>query len=220
MYDRLEFWKSKGLNPKVIYDIGAHNGGWTRGMKPLFPDSQFVLFEANSEHRQVLEDLSANLVLLGSENHEAIPFYKNTQGCTTGNSIYLERTVFFTPQTAIVEHLRMCRLDTFVSENTLPNPDFLKLDVQGAELDVLAGAGDLLQGVKGCVLETSLHQYNQGAPFIEDVIVFMKMKGFDLIDIVEFHKINGYLAQVDVLFAHTSTGLRKEHFYDGVLKFE
>jgi FkbM family methyltransferase len=220
MYERLEFWKSKGLEPTVIYDIGAHHGNWTRGIRKLFPSAQFFAFEANSEHTHLLQDLSANILLLGSANKEAVSFFKNTVGCTTGNSMYLERTFYFTPQTAIVEQLPMVRLDTFVLQKNLPKPDFLKLDVQGAELDILVGAGELLQSVKGCVLEASLHQYNENAPLIEDIIGFMKGRGFCLIDMVEFHKINGYLAQVDLLFAHTSTGLRKEHFYDGVLKFE
>jgi hypothetical protein len=37
---------------------------------------------------------------------------------------------------------------------------------------------------------------------------------------VELHKVNGYLVQADLFFAHSSVGLRKEHFYDGFLKFE
>ena len=192
MYERFRFWKSKGFDPKVIYDIGAHDGGWTREMKSVFPDAQFILFEANSEHQSALQDLSANLILLGSECRDMIPFYKNTIGCTTGNSIYCEKTIYFTPQTAVIEHLPMYRLDTFVSQKNLPMPDFLKLDVQGAELDVLFGAGELLKTIKGCVLEASLHQYNANAPCMEDVVAFMKMNGFYLIDIVELHKVNGY----------------------------
>jgi FkbM family methyltransferase len=220
MYERLEFWKGKGFEPSVIYDIGAHNGGWTQEMKKLFPMSQFILFEANAEHQPALQDLSANIVLLGSESREAIPFYKNTAGCTTGNSIYCEKTIYFTSQMATIEYLPMTRLDAFVAQKNLPIPDFMKLDVQGAELDVLIGAGDLLKSLKGCVLEASLHQYNQNAPSIEDSIIFMKMNGFCLIDIVELHKVNGYVVQADLFFAHSSVGLRKEHFYDGFLKFE
>jgi FkbM family methyltransferase len=220
MFERMNFWKDKGMHPVVIYDIGAHRGDWTKQMKPIFPDAQYILFEANSEHADVLKDLSANIVVLGSESKHTVPFYKNTVGCTTGNSLYCEKTIYFTPQMAAIELLPMTRLDTFVADHGFPSPDFVKLDVQGAELDILVGAGDLLATLKYCVLETSLHEYNHGAPLIEDVIAFMNTKGFCLIDIVDFHKINGYLAQVDLLFAHSSTGLRKQHFYDGFLKFE
>jgi FkbM family methyltransferase len=195
-------------------------GNWTRQMKQLFPEAQYILFEANTEHTEILKDLSANLVLLGSQSKPNTPYFKNTAGCTTGNSIYCEKTIYFTPQMAMVELLPMMRLDEFISQHNLPPPDFIKLDVQGAELDILVGAGEFLSNVRYCVLETSLHEYNHGAPLIEDVIIFMKERGFCLIDIVELHKINGYLAQADLFFAHSSTGLRKPHFYDGFLKFE
>lgn len=219
MFDRLEFWKEKGMNPKVIYDIGAHQGVWTRFAQKVFPDAKIFAFEGNAEHMEKLQDISANIVLLGSENKKDVAFYKNMVGCTTGNSIYLEQTIYFTPQNAIIEVLPMVRLDDFIQQHTIPIPEFIKLDVQGAELDILKGMGNLLKEVKYVVIEASLHKYNRGAPMIEDVIFFMKLQSFDIIDFVELHKINGYLAQVDILFAHSSTGLRKEHFYDGHLNF-
>jgi FkbM family methyltransferase len=219
MFDRLAFWKQKGLSPHVIYDIGAHNGSWYREAKKIFPTSHIICFEANQEHHAALEDLSGNIVLLGAENKSQVGFFRNTIGCTTGNSIYLEQTYYFTPQTAVVDLLPMRRLDSFVEEKNIPAPDFMKLDVQGAELDILKGAGSLLLAVKYCVLEVSLHGYNREAPLIEEVIAFMKSQNFVVLDFIDFHRINGYLAQVDILFAHSSTGLRKNHFYDGVLEF-
>lgn len=219
MFDRFEFWKTKGMNPSIIYDIGAHEGAWTTCAKKVFPTATYFAFEANTDMRENLQDLSSHFVVLGKENKEAIPFYKNTIGCTTGNSIYLEQTHFYTPQTAVLELRSVRTLESYVQENGIPFPDFIKLDVQGAELDILQGAGDILKAAKYIVLEASLHQYNAGAPLIEDLIAFLKQNSFEIIDFVEFHRINGYLAQVDVLFAHTSTGLRKPHFYDGHLEF-
>jgi FkbM family methyltransferase len=220
MFDRLKFWKEKGMTPKVIYDIGAHCGDWSREARKVFPLAQIFAFEANGEHAAALSDLSANIVLLGAESQDIVAFYKNTIGCTTGNSIYCEQTVYFKPQIAEIELLPMKRLDEVVKNQNLAMPDFLKLDVQGAELDILKGAGSLLEGLKYCVLEASLHQYNRDAPMIEEIIGFMNEHDFYLIDIVEMHRINGYLAQVDLLFARSSTGLRKEDFYEGLLKFE
>ena len=42
--------KSLGFAPAVIYDIGAYRGGWTRVAAEVFPEAQFVLFEANGDH--------------------------------------------------------------------------------------------------------------------------------------------------------------------------
>jgi FkbM family methyltransferase len=48
-----------------------------------------------------------------------------------------------------------------ISEN-LPNPDFVKLDVQGAEIDILKGAGDLLDGCSLLLVECPIVPYNLG----------------------------------------------------------
>ena len=218
MFERFEFWKSKGMNPSVIFDIGAHNGSWTREIQPVFPAAKFFAFEPNTEHQKALQDISSHFILVGNKS-DTVPYFKNAIGCTTGNSIYLEQTIYFSPQTAFVQMLPLVRLDSYIPLYNLPTPDFLKLDVQGAELDVLQGLGTYLQSVKYIVAETSLHAYNSGAPLIEDIIGFLQQNSFQIIDIVELHKINGYLAQVDILFAHSSTNLRKTHFYDGHLDF-
>ncbi len=57
-HSRLEFWKSKGLNPSVIYDIGANVGEWTRTMKGIFPDAHYELFEANKDNAPSLQGLN------------------------------------------------------------------------------------------------------------------------------------------------------------------
>lgn len=219
MFERFTFWKEKGMNVKVIYDIGAHMGGWAREIMKVFPDAQLQAFEATTEFAEKMTDLSANMVLLGDENKE-VGFYKNMIGIHTGNSIYLEKTIYFTPQTAVIQPMNMVRLEDFMNAKNLPIPDLIKLDTQGSEIDILKGAPNLLGITKYIVIESSLHVYNHGSPMIEEVIIFMRGHGYDLIDMVEFHRINGYLAQVDLLFAHSSTGLRKQDFYkEGHLNF-
>ena len=212
MFDRLAFWKEKGMNVKVIYDIGAHHGTWAREILKVFPDATLHAFEATMEFAEKMSDLSANMVLLGDQNKE-VGFFKNMIGIHTGNSIYLEKTIYFTPQTAIIQLMNMVRLEDYMREHILPVPDLIKLDTQGSEIDILKGAPNLLGVVKYIVIETSLHTYNEGSPMIEEVIIFMRSHGYDLIDMVEFHRINGFLSQVDVLFAHSTTGLRKHDFY-------
>ena len=47
---------SLGFAPKVIYDIGAFYGYWTKATRKIFPDAHYVLFEANAEHESKLKD--------------------------------------------------------------------------------------------------------------------------------------------------------------------
>ena len=214
MFEHLAFWKEQGMNPRIIYDIGANCGSWSDMILKIFPTAHVELFEANAEHKKSIEKYNHHITLLGNEYKEGIPFYRNTIGCTTGNSIYLEQTQYFTPNTCIIDFLTMHTLDDYVVKNNLRKPEFVKLDVQGAELDILKGMTSLFDTVKYFVIEVSLHKYNKDSPMIEDIIKFLHANEYSIIDIVDLHRINGFLAQVDLLFAHTSTKMRREHFYN------
>jgi FkbM family methyltransferase len=212
MFNRLAFWKTKGMNPTVIYDIGANDGSWTRDAKQVFPEARYEQFEANSQHTKP----GVHTVLLG-ETTKDVQFYKASgpsAGSNTGASVYLEVTHHYVPGTYTTETLPMVPLDDYAARAALPPPDLIKLDVQGAELDVLKGGETLLQGTKYVLMEVSLHRWNKDAPMIEDVMAYMSARGFECIDIVDTHTVKDYLFQIDVLFAHKSTSLRKQDFYE------
>jgi len=211
MFGRLAFWKTKGMNPSVVYDIGANDGSWTRDARAVFPNIRYEEFEANTQHQRA----GRHMVLLGDTEKE-VTFYKAigpNVGANTGASIYLEVTQHYVPGTYTSETLAVVPLDTYIVQKNLPSPDFMKLDVQGAELDVLRGAETCLRTTKYVLMEVSLHRWNKDAPMIEDVISYMSERDFELIDIVDTHFVENYLFQIDVLFAHKSTGLRRQNFY-------
>jgi FkbM family methyltransferase len=211
---RIQFWKSKGLNPSVIYDIGANVGDWTREMLTHFPNANYQLFEANEDNKHHIEKYNHHILLLGEKEEEHIPFYKIINGYNTGNSIYLEVSSAFQNNNYTVQYLKKQRLDTYIQQNNLPFPELVKIDVQGAELDVLKGMDTILENVKHFIIEVSLHRWNKDAPMIEDIIGYMYTHNFYFVDIVDNHIVNGYNNQIDILFSHKSTNFRKENFYD------
>ncbi|MDQ3019462.1 MAG: hypothetical protein M3R36_02670 [Bacteroidota bacterium] len=46
-YDRLENMKIHGFKPKVVFDCGAHKGGWSKALLTHFPEAEYFLFEPN-----------------------------------------------------------------------------------------------------------------------------------------------------------------------------
>ena len=71
---------------------------------------------------------------------------------------------------------------TVLTEFPRHNFNMLKLDVQGAELDVLRGAARTLCGIEVIIIELSLLEYNKGAPLIGDVMARLADLGFNLFD--------------------------------------
>src|SRR5205823_1350672 len=109
----------------------------------------------------------------------------------------------------------VARLDELVAERALPGPYVLKADVEGAELDVLEGAGALLAHTELVLLETSLFAFWEGAPVLADVIAWMREHGFAVYDFYGGHlrPLDGALAQLDVAFVREDGRFRAHSDY-------
>jgi FkbM family methyltransferase len=77
--------------------------------------------------------------------------------------------------------VRVERMETFCRREQISGVDFLYLDVQGAELQVLKGAGTVLQSVRAVWLEVEAVELYAGQPLAPDVDVFMKANDFVLL---------------------------------------
>ena len=74
--------------------------------------------------------------------------------------------------------IELTRLDTWSRRESEPRLDFLKLDAQGAELDILTGAGDLLDNCVGVEAEVAFFAMYDGQPLFADVDQFLRSRGF------------------------------------------
>ena len=183
----------------MVWDVGAHIGAWSEAAsrKRAFKGADFVLFEANESHKTHLEkrQFPFHIAALGNESKEAAFF--SIAG--TGDSLYRENTSYY----ASVEPriVQLTTLDLLQDEFGLAKPDFLKIDVQGAEKDVIEGGRESLQHLQAALCEISVSSYNEGAPTLP--MMFQVMEGLGLAPqaILEQHCHWGTLIQVDVLFA-------------------
>ena len=92
-------------------------------------------------------------------------------------------------------------LDALLGRKQLPFPDFIKLDVQGFELMVLAGAEKSLKHAEFCLLEvTTLNLFDE--PMLLEVLTFMDKYNFQAYDIAELMRrpYDNALYQIDLLF--------------------
>jgi len=194
---------SLGFAPAVIYDIGAYRGGWTRLAAEVFPHAAFVLFEANRDHAGELAASGRRHVIaaLGAEDGGTRAFHVPLAGDVTGASLYVENTSHYGQANLQVREVETVRLDTVVAREKLPAPDLIKIDVQGAELEVLAGAPEALRAAGALIVEVSFVDYNKGGPLAADVIAAVDRLGFRCADLCEVHRSSrNFVLQLDLLF--------------------
>jgi FkbM family methyltransferase len=201
----LQTLQGLGFRPKGILDVGAYEGSFAIMAKHFFPQAPVVMFEAQPGKEERLKAVAAALpgvdyrmALLGPETRAQAWFQLvNPAGDTSGSSLYEEQTRFARD----VISLPMGTLDDVVAEFSGRDFDMLKLDVQGAELDVLRGAAQTLAGIEVIVIELSLQEYNKGAPLIAEVMARLDALGFALFDMFGVSRTPaGVLLQSDGIF--------------------
>jgi FkbM family methyltransferase len=100
-------------------------------------------------------------------------------------------------------------LDALITKMNLPEPDLIKLDLQGHELECLRGATRCLAHAELVVLEVTFIPFQQGMPTVGEVVTFMAERGFQVYDISAlWHRpLDGALVQGDFIFVATRSKL-------------
>lgn len=199
--------KARGLNPGVVLDVGAAHGDWTASCQRIFPDAHFIMLEPLPDY---VAELSA-LVRPGR-----IEYVRAAAGRTEdelpllvpeepGGSSFLaasrKHDTFF-KRSVTVPVVPLSSLDI------PPGPTLLKLDVQGYELEVLAGAAPMLDQVEVIIAECSLYPFQQDIPLIHEVVQHVAELGYRVYDTADaFRWPSGTLAQLDLVFVRHDSQL-------------
>jgi FkbM family methyltransferase len=168
------------------------------------------MVEAQDSKKTCLEKISSQYIgvnyligLLSATNGSPVSFYENETAShvelSDGNKS-TEAKIYFT-QT----------LDTVIEKNNYPLPDFIKLDVQGHELEVLKGAEKCIAHSEVCLLEVTFLNLNNGDPLILEVLNFMDARDFQAYDISQFMRrpLDKALYQADIFFVKKHSPLLK-----------
>ena len=129
----IRYLTAAGATFNTVYDIGCHQGSWTKTNIELFPGAAAHLFDVNPACNALHDPpLVVFHELLLSDGAREVEFYE-TGG--SGDSYYKELTEVFAEVTP-TRH-RTTSLAVEIREGRVPPPDFIKLDTQGSELDFL-----------------------------------------------------------------------------------
>lgn len=173
--------------PKVIYDIGAAVLHWTDEAKKIWPDSNIIAFEGLKEVDEFYKEKKVTYFteLVGDIDGREVQYHCHT-AYLGGNSYYRENDKFspaakdiYTEENQQTRYLRT--VDSLIKENNLPYPDFVKIDTQGSEIDVLNGMTECLKHVQHLIVELQHVEYNIGANLVKTSLPFIENLGFSLV---------------------------------------
>lgn len=200
---RLGALKAQGFYPHTILDVGAYRGYWASVVQATtYPESIYTLVEADPECISFLSqtDMEYHSAVLDSSERDAL-FFKCQTGCGEGNSLFRENSPHPFGQTMV----RTQTLDKLFAGRQF---DLIKLDVQGAELAIIAGGREVVEKAHILILETQCQTYNPGAPLAHEVCAVLGQLGWRLYDVCDFHYTSrGVLNQVDFMFAKKDSPL-------------
>ena len=206
----LERLANLGFQPKQIFDVGAYKGDFTELCLKYFPHANIACFEV-LEHRVEQLNLLASKhpsvrvfqTLLGAEAQEQVNFNQ----AETASSVLVEQI----PQNFPVKQYPMATVDQIVNDRFEgKSPDFLKMDVQGYELEVLKGAEKSLQGMQVILAEVNLIDIHQNVALLAEIVQYLSQRNWVVYDICEFHRrpLDQALWQVDFMFVPVDSLLR------------
>lgn len=197
----------------IIFDIGAHRGDVSRVFRRLFPASTVYAFEPFKESFELLRantvaDSKIKAFNFGLCDRSGMqPFYSNTSSAT--NSLLPADAMgsrtwgagLLDVQSVVSAEFKT--IDAVVEEMRIPRIDILKMDVQGAEHLVMAGASTACKnGLISLAYTEIITQptYVDQRRFDEALAPFYN-NGFDLHNIYNMSQTpEGKLRQIDAIF--------------------
>jgi FkbM family methyltransferase len=206
---RARLLRSRGIT--LVLDVGASEGTYARQLRQLGFEGRIISFEPLSAPFAELERAAAadarwqcRRLALGAEVGER---EINVAGNSSSSSLLemKERHLRSAPQAAYVgtERIPIASLASIWPELVAEDDCvYLKLDVQGFELEALRGADTRLGSVDCVQAELSFVPLYEGAPDFLELIEFLGSRGFRLAGLEEGHDDirTGEMLQADGIF--------------------
>ena len=184
--------------------IDNHDEYSSQGWGLFAPKLTIYGFDADNDAcEQANADLEARQInwkeihiplALGKAEEERILYVTKAPMCTSlfpPNEPYLKRFAGL-PELMNLDfncEIETTTLDNFCESEEINEIDFLQIDVQGADLDVLKGATKILDSVLAIQIEVEFSHLYIDQPLFADVDTFLRKQGFTLFDLSPAYRL-------------------------------
>ena len=199
----------KYIKFSCIVDVGVQYD--TQELRANFIDTFQILIEPTTQyHKHIVNTYSKNnykLIKKACGNKKGILFlnhYSINSSEITHSQLSEEKSA---------NSIKSEQIESDTLDNILKDIDkyaLLKIDVDGAEFDILEGSKTILNKIGFVIIESWTNR-------ISDFIEFFNKHNFELFDIIDICYIRGKLSQVDLVFINKDLNCYKE--FDPVNKY-
>ena len=165
----------------VFFDVGANIGWYTIYFNKLFSDMKIHAFEPiNTTYEQFQKNLSLNRSGFIITNNFGLADRNDNVDFFVSPALLAASSLADTYKTSdkIKIKGKVQKLDDYCNEKNI-QPDFIKCDVEGAELLVFKGAGRILSEAKPLVVTELLRKWSKCFNYHpNDVIDLFSQKGY------------------------------------------
>jgi FkbM family methyltransferase len=205
----LERIRELGVAPRTIFDVGFATG--TEGLYGVFPDVRYVLVEPLAESApfmdRVIREYPGSIAVQAAAGRAPGEAEFVVDPSLSGSSFLLKRKF------GEIRTVPIVTVDALVRQHALEGPYLLKFDVQGYELEALAGAEETLKSTVAVMTEASAwaDRKRAGMTRLIDMMNWFNDRGFVLYDIAQIvrRKLDGALAEMDLVFVPADSPLRQ-----------
>jgi FkbM family methyltransferase len=193
-----------GFRPRTIIDVGVANG--TPELYAAFPDAQLILVEPLAEYFEEIGRLLARRrgvhIPAAAGSSEGELELRVEPRWTERSSHYSLHPLIRTGDTPTPRRVQVTTIDRIIANHAFPEPFGLKIDTEGAELEVIRGAAATLERTLFVIAEVSvLHNRFEGSYSFAQFIAAMDQAGFEVCDLLAIGRTNSsHVNLLDLVF--------------------
>ena len=193
------------LTDGLVVDVGANDGGWSQAVIDAVPTARVLALEPGDEPRRILEQRFAGESRVTVDGRAASDTtgraVLNTTGHSHNSSLRkpVDARTQDSPDWQVVEsrEIETVALDDLIDEDVA----LLKIDVQGAEREVLAGATRTLARTRAVLIEITFVPHYEGDASFGELHGILTGHGFRLVEMAEPTRLpTGELAWSDACY--------------------
>jgi FkbM family methyltransferase len=211
-FETCKLLKAADVQPTLILDAGANVGQFALAAAHILQPKKIICFEPVEAAYQKLRELQKRYAIieprklaLGSKSGKTK--IKVTNLTLSSSLLPLHANHLQAYPHVFHAHDEEVQVSTLLAEmpSPLPKDTLLKIDVQGYELEVLRGAGDL-RSIRWVLAECASKPYYEGSPTFQDILNHLQPLGFHFQSPISIHRTehDGAPQQFDILFSRDS----------------